>query len=241
MLVIIGSAAIGLFLKHMQEQTALTKQQENCELSLKEAVSILKSNEKDAKELTDVFHDSNQDTVDDLKELREHGMEMIYIGAESGSDQVLAAINKGVNAEQLIEAVHKIEYAGIKASVTFISGIAGKAGWREHAIETGKMVSRMNASYVALLTLMLDLRAPITQQIQNGELELLSPEEVVAETCLMLEHMNPTKPCVFRSNHASNYLSLKGDLPKDRDKLLAKLQRAMKDTGMLKDERFRML
>lgn len=74
MLVIIGSAAIGLFLKHMQEQTALTKQQENCELSLKEAVSILKSNEKDAKELTDVFHDSNQDTVDDLKELLMSGL-----------------------------------------------------------------------------------------------------------------------------------------------------------------------
>ena len=74
MLVIIGSVAIGLFLKHMQEQTALTKQQENCELSLKEAVSILKSNEKDAKELTNVYHDSNQDTVDDLKELLMSGM-----------------------------------------------------------------------------------------------------------------------------------------------------------------------
>ena len=180
-------------------------------------------------------------TLDELKELREHGLEMVYLGAESGSDKVLQDICKGVNAEQLIEAVHKIEYAGIKASVTFISGLAGKAGWREHAIETGKMVSRMNASYVALLTLMLDPRAPITGQIQRGELELLSPEEVVAETYLMLEHMNPTKPCVFRSNHASNYLSLKGNLPQDKEKLMAKLRRAMEDTDMLKDERFRML
>lgn len=185
----------------------------------------------------DVLHK----TLDELKELREHGLEMVYLGAESGSDKVLQDICKGVNAEQLIEAVHKIEYAGIKASVTFISGLAGKAGWREHAIETGKMVSRMNASYVALLTLMLDPRAPITGQIQRGELELLSPEEVVAETYLMLEHMNPTKPCVFRSNHASNYLSLKGNLPQDKEKLMAKLRRAMEDTDMLKDERFRML
>ena len=185
----------------------------------------------------DVLHK----TLDELKELREHGLEMVYLGAESGSDKVLQDICKGVNAEQLIEAVHKIEYAGIKASVTFISGLAGKAGWREHAIETGKMVSRMNASYVALLTLMLDSRAPITGQIQRGELELLSPEEVVAETYLMLEHMNPTKPCVFRSNHASNYLSLKGNLPQDKEKLMAKLRRAMEDTDMLKDERFRML
>ena len=185
----------------------------------------------------DVLHK----TLDELKELREHGLEMVYLGAESGSDKVLQDICKGVNAEQMIEAVHKIEYAGIKASVTFISGLAGKAGWREHAIETGKMVSRMNASYVALLTLMLDSRAPITGQIQRGELELLSPEEVVAETYLMLEHMNPTKPCVFRSNHASNYLSLKGNLPQDKEKLMAKLRRAMEDTDMLKDERFRML
>ena len=185
----------------------------------------------------DVLHK----TLDELKELREHGLEMVYLGAESGSDKVLQDICKGVNAEQLIEAGHKIEYAGIKASVTFISGLAGKAGWREHAIETGKMVSRMNASYVALLTLMLDPRAPITGQIQRGELELLSPEEVVAETYLMLEHMNPTKPCVFRSNHASNYLSLKGNLPQDKEKLMAKLRRAMEDTDMLKDERFRML
>ena len=185
----------------------------------------------------DVLHK----TLDELKELREHGLEMVYLGAESGSDKVLQDICKGVNAEQLIEAVHKIEFAGIKASVTFISGLAGKAGWREHAIETGKMVSRMNASYVALLTLMLDPRAPITGQIQRGELELLSPEEVVAETYLMLEHMNPTKPCVFRSNHASNYLSLKGNLPQDKEKLMAKLRRAMEDTDMLKDERFRML
>ena len=185
----------------------------------------------------DVLHK----TLDELKELREHGLEMVYLGAESGSDKVLQDICKGVNAEQMIEAVHKIEYAGIKASVTFISGLAGKAGWREHAIETGKMVSRMNASYVALLTLMLDPRAPITGQIQRGELELLSPEEVVAETYLMLEHMNPTKPCVFRSNHASNYLSLKGNLPQDKEKLMAKLRRAMEDTDMLKDERFRML
>ena len=70
---------------------------------------------------------------------------------------------------------------------------------------------------------------------------MLSPEEVVAETYLMLEHMNPTKPCVFRSNHASNYLSLKGNLPQDKEKLMAKLRRAMEDTDMLKDERFRML
>ena len=185
----------------------------------------------------DVLHK----TLDELKELREHGLEMVYLGAESGSDKVLQDICKGVNAEQLIEAVHKIEFAGIKASVTFISGLAGKAGWREHAVQTGTMISEMNASYVALLTLMLDSRAPIVQKIQSGEFELLSAEEVIAETYLMIENMNPTKSCVFRSNHASNYFSLRGNLPEDKKMMLDQLDMVMKNTGMLKHEFLRML
>lgn len=185
----------------------------------------------------DVLHKTPQELV----ELHEKGVKMIYLGAESGDQKVLDDICKGVSVDQMVEAVRKVEDSGIQASVTFISGLAGKAGWREHAVESGKMISRMNASYVALLTLMLDPRAPIYDQIQRGDLELLSPEEVIAETYLLLENANPTKPCVFRSNHASNYLSLKGNLPEDKEVMLAKLKRAMEDTGMLKDERFRML
>ena len=177
----------------------------------------------------------------ELAELRSAGIGMIYLGAESGSQKVLDAICKGVTREQMIEAVHKIENSGIKASVTFISGLAGKAGWEEHAIETGKMISEMNASYVGLLTLMLDPRATITKQIASGALTLLSGEEVVAETYLMLKHAEPTKTCVFRSNHASNYVSLRGNLPSDKERMMQKLQRAMEDRGLLKDERFRML
>lgn len=180
-------------------------------------------------------------TPEELRQLRDGGLGMIYLGAESGSQKVLDNICKGVSREQMIEAVRKIEDCGIPASVTFISGLAGKDGWEEHAVETGKMISEMNASYVGLLTLMLDSRAPITKQIERGELKLLSGEEVVAETYLLLKHANPKKPCVFRSNHASNYVSLRGNLPEDKDRMMAQLQRAMEDTGMLKDERFRML
>lgn len=185
----------------------------------------------------DVLHK----TPEELRELYENGVRMIYIGAESGSEKVLKDVCKGVTGAQLIEAVHKIEDSGIQASVTFISGLAGKDGWREHAIESGRMISRMNASYVALLTLMVEPAAPLYEKIQSGEFRLLSPEEVIAETYLMIENMNPEKPCVFRSNHASNYLSLKGTLPEDKEAMLAKLRRAMTDSGMLKDERFRML
>ena len=180
-------------------------------------------------------------TPQELATLREHGMGMIYLGAESGSQKVLDMICKGVSREEMIEAVRKIENAGIPTSVTFISGLAGKENWEEHAIETGKMITEMNASYVSLLTLMLDSRAPIVGQINRGELTLLSAEEVVAEAYLLLKHANPTKTCVFRSNHASNYVSLRGNLPADKPRLMERLERAMADTGLLKDERFRML
>lgn len=185
----------------------------------------------------DVLHK----TVDELKELYRHGIKMIYLGAESGSQKVLDAINKGSTREELIEAVRKIENSGIAASVTFISGMAGREGWEEHAIATGEMISQMNASYVGLLTLMVEPEAPLYPQIQSGEFHLLSGEEVVAETYLLLKHTNPSKPCVFRSNHASNYVSLRGTLPLDKPRMMSQLERAMEDSGLLKDERFRML
>lgn len=180
-------------------------------------------------------------TEDELRQLREHGLTMVYIGAESGSDKVLEMCHKGETRQQLIDAVKRIEKVGIKASVTFISGLAGKDGWEDHAIQTGTMITEMNASYVSLLTLLVDPQAPMYDDIQSGRLKLLTPQEVLAETHLMLENANPEKTCIFRSNHASNYLSLKGDLPQDRDRFLAQIEAAMKNTGMLKDERFRLL
>jgi len=180
-------------------------------------------------------------TPEDLKLLRGVGLEMIYIGGESGNPEVLNRICKGATREEIILAVQKIEEAGIMASVTFISGMGGQELWQKHAIDTGTMISEMEPSYVGLLTLMTEPSAPLYTDIREGRFQLLSGEEVLAETLLMLEHINVSKTCVFRSNHASNYLSLKGDLPQDKEKMMAQLRAAMQNTGMLKDERFRML
>ncbi|NLY81722.1 MAG: radical SAM protein [Clostridiales bacterium] len=178
---------------------------------------------------------------EELVELKKAGIGIVYLGAESGNEEVLKAVEKGVTGDQLIEAVQRCEASGIKCSVTFISGMGGKKAWKEHAIDTGKMISKMNASYVSLLTLMLDPAAPIYDDIQNGDFELMSAEEIIGETYLLVQNTNPTKTCVFRSNHASNYISLRGNLPQDKEVLLKQLKRAMEDNGLLKDERFRML
>lgn len=184
-----------------------------------------------------------QKTPEELRELKEAGLEFIYIGAESGSDIVLKDIKKGATRAEIIEAVQKIEVSGIKASVTFISGLGGKKNWREHAVETGTMISQLGASYVGLLTLLLEPSAPLYKDVQDGTFELLSAEEVVEETMLLMENVNvsPDKPCVFRSNHASNYVVLRGNLPQDKERFMAQLKAASKNSDLLKDERFRAL
>lgn len=184
--------------------------------------------------------DALRKTDEELKQLYEAGLTMAYVGAESGSEKVLENIHKGETRQQLIDGVKKIEASGMKASVTFISGLAGKAGWEEHAIESGKMISEMSPSYVALLTLIVDPSVPMAKDIESGKMELLSAEEVMKETLLMLENTNVTRKCVFRSNHASNYLSLKGNLPDDKERMMDQIREAMSN-HMFKDEMFRAL
>ncbi|MDR2355169.1 MAG: radical SAM protein [Clostridiales Family XIII bacterium] len=180
-------------------------------------------------------------TQAELISLKEAGLGIVYIGAESGSDRVLADIKKGATRAEIIESVEKTEEAGIPASVTFISGLAGREALREHAIECGTMISRASPSYVGLLTLIVEPPAPLYADIEAGRFVPLTPQEVVAETRLMLEHTEVKRDCVFRSNHASNYVSLRGTLPHDKARMLDRLDAALRDADMLKDERFRML
>jgi radical SAM superfamily enzyme YgiQ (UPF0313 family) len=179
--------------------------------------------------------------ISSLEMLRDEGLGIIYIGAESGSNKVLRDIKKGATAEQIIEAIRKIEASGIPSSVTFISGIAGRDGWEEHAIETGRLISVSQPSYVGLLTLMVEPMAPLYSSIQDGTFKLLSPIEVVDETLLLMENIKVKKECVFRSNHASNYLSLRGMLPVDKERMLSELRAVQGREDLLKSESFRML
>ena len=185
--------------------------------------------------------DVNRKTDEELRQLKEAGLDIVYLGAESGSEKVLKAINKGATRRELIDAVKKIEANGIMASVTFISGLGGRELWEEHAVQTGKMISEMQPTYASLLTLMLEPGAPMREDVLEGRFELLTPEEVMAEALLLLENINVEKTCVFRSNHASNYLPLGGDLPRDKEYMMQLVRRAMDDAGMLRSEYSRRL
>lgn len=123
-------------------------------------------------------------------------------------------------------AGRKVVESGIKLSITVISGLGSRARWEEHAVRTGQVLSAIDPHYVGLLTLMVVEGTEMKRQVDAGEMELLSPEEIMRETKLMLEHTNVTN-CIFRSNHASNYVSLRGTLPRDKEALLQEIERIL--------------
>jgi len=176
---------------------------------------------------------------EELRQLKDAGLGIIYLGAESGSAEVLKRVHKGETPEDMIKAVHHAENAGIPVSVTFISGLGGREFVAEHAVETGKMIGAMGASYVGLLTLMLSPGSPLDVDVQSGKFEQLTMNEVMKELELVLDNANCEKDCVMRSNHASNRLVLRGTLPRDKERLLMQVHSAMKDERMLRPDKFR--
>lgn len=165
-------------------------------------------------------------TVEELKELKELGLGIAYLGLESGSEKILKMVKKNIAVDDMISACHRLREAGITSSITMISGLGGKALWQEHALESAKVLSKMDPDYLSLLTLMVVDETELYQQVQRGEIELLDPQETAVETKLFLENIEVTN-CIFRSNHASNYLMLKGTLPFDKDKLLYQVNAAI--------------
>ena len=178
---------------------------------------------------------------DELASLREAGLGIVYVGAESGSDEVLLRVNKGETAGQIIQAVQKAERSGIQTSVTFISGLGGRELMAEHAVKTAEMISAAGAFYVGLLTLQLSANASICQDIKAGRFEPLEQHEVLDELEMMIAQTNCVSETVLRSNHASNWLALKGTLPQDKGRLLEQIRRAKSDTSVLRADNARRL
>jgi len=179
-------------------------------------------------------------SLDELRELKEFGIGIVYLGVESGSNEILKSINKGVTNQEMLMVGRKVKESGIKLSTTLISGIGGKAKISEHAIESAKLISAINPDYVGLLTLMLESGTPIYEDVQKGTFHILTPEEIMNETKEFLQHVEVTN-CIFRSNHASNYMALSGTLPQDKNSLLEDIDLALKGQYKYKQEEYRRL
>jgi radical SAM superfamily enzyme YgiQ (UPF0313 family) len=179
-------------------------------------------------------------SLEELRQLKDFGIGIVYLGIESGSDDILKSINKGVTVSEMIMAGARIKESGIKLSTTLISGIGGREKISEHAIESAKVISAIDPDYVGILTLMVENGTPIYEEVKKGTFNLLTPEEVMLEIREFLQNIEVTN-CIFRSNHASNYMALSGTLPQDQNRLVQDIDLAIKGEHNYKKEEYRRL
>ena len=182
-------------------------------------------------------------TPEDLCMLRGEGLDILYYGIETGDDDLLKTIEKGVNRDEIVEAALKAQEAGFPLSVTVILGLGGRKGSRKHISETVRILNDINPRYIGALTLLLPgpLEKWYSEQMGPGW-EWLNTTELLQEIRDMVAGLEVTDS-VFRSNHASNYLALKGTLKQDRNKLLRVIDSALSDphSPLLRPEEWRAL
>jgi radical SAM superfamily enzyme YgiQ (UPF0313 family) len=179
---------------------------------------------------------------EDLDEIHKNGLELLYLGLESGDDPTLEFIKKGVTVAQQIEGCRKAKAAGFAMSVTAILGIGGDERTHEHAIGTGKALSAIDPEYIGILSLMLESGTEMTEAVRSGRFKVPAPLDLLRELREIIANIDVTH-AVFRSNHASNYLPLRGTLPEDKAALFEGLDRVidMGSGARLKPESWRAL
>ena len=176
-------------------------------------------------------------SVDELTQLREAGLTLLYYGIETGSADLLKRITKGATPETMVAGLAKAKQAGLKVSATVILGLGGQTYWREHVDATADLVNQVELDYLSTLQLMIDpsihdefhrkFREPFQEQ---------DDQALLVEQARLIERLNPPAPLTFRSNHASNALALAGELPRDRERLLAQLRLALTGAVQLRPE-----
>lgn len=176
----------------------------------------------------------------ELQALKAQGLGILYMGLETGDDPTLLAINKGADAETAIAMGRKARENGFKLSVTVLLGIAGRNRSQIHARETGRVLTAIDPDYVGALSLMLIPGTPLYQDHKAGRFTLVDPVEMLAELRTMIAHTDLTSG-LFHANHASNYLPIRARMPKDKEKTLALIDRALEGKVQLKPEYLRAL
>lgn len=174
---------------------------------------------------------------DELRALRDLKLGILYMGVETGHSEILHRVDKRVTYEQMVEAGKKAKDAGIILSVTVILGLGGVELSREHAMETARILTDIDPQYGGALTLTLVPGTPLYEQAQRGEFNPISPFQSLEELSIMIENASFTD-CFFSSMHASNYLAVRGSLPRDRQRMMKELEGilARKDPRLLRPE-----
>lgn len=165
-------------------------------------------------------HTAAHKTLDELKQIHEAGLTRLHIGLESGSDTVLKVMNKGVTAAQHIAGGQKVVASGISLSEYVLLGLGGQDLWREHAIETAKVLSAINPDFIRIRTLGIFPGLEMCADVESGAFIRQTDEGMVAELRLLIENLECTSN--FASDHSGNLLQdVEGKLPEDRERMLA--------------------
>lgn len=176
----------------------------------------------------------------ELKELKSLGLGIIYLGVETGHEELLQKINKGATYSQIVEAGRRVKEAGIILSVTVLLGIGGTSKSIEHARDTAKILSDIDPDYAGALTLMLVPGTTLYEDFEKGVFILPDAFGYLNELGIMIANSDFTN-CFFTSNHASNYLPIKARLPLDKDKTISLIYGVIKkgDHKLLRPEYLR--
>jgi len=177
-------------------------------------------------------------TDEELCQLKEAGLSLLYIGPESGDAVTLKRIVKGNTFEDHAEAARKAHAAGMKISVIVLLGAGGVDRVEEHARETARLVTEMDPEYLSALTLTVIPGTPIQRMMDKGLFELPPVHGLLWELRTIVADSRPTR-AVFRTNHASNYLALEGRLPKDRERIVSAIDAALQGEVPLRPEYYR--
>lgn len=176
----------------------------------------------------------------DLDQIQRAGLQLLYFGVETGDDDLLVKIRKGADSEQLIQSARKAMEAGFLLSATVILGIAGKGGSFRHAKETARVCSAINPHYLSALTLMIEDTNRYFYHCLGEDWEMMDKIEILEELRAMIEHLQ-LQDCIFRSNHASNYLPIKAILNEEKERLLKEIDGALRNPDILRPEFLRAL
>ncbi|RJP30535.1 MAG: radical SAM protein [Actinobacteria bacterium] len=182
--------------------------------------------------------DINEKSEDELRRLAGLGLGIVYLGLESGDDRVLARVRKKDGCEEMIGAVRKLKHCSIATSVIVLLGLGGREGSRDHAVKSAQAVSRMDPEYMSALTLMVVPGTPLYREQEAGEFELPDQLGLLEELRLFLQGCELSQ-CTFRTNHASNYLPLKGVLSRDKEGLIKMIDSAIQRPELLRPEYMR--
>lgn len=179
-------------------------------------------------------------TDEQLQELNRLGVQIAYMGLESGDDQVLKQVKKGADSKKMIKMGNRVKNSGIKLSVTVLIGLGGRQGSRSHALETGRVLTAIDPDFVGALSLMLVPGTELNEKYEKKEFELITPEEMLEELGIMISSTDLSNG-LFHANHASNYLPIRAKLPGEKEKTLELISRALKGDVELKSEFMRAL